>query len=808
MHDPDPSRKKSLTEELTWREQEVLALLAKRLTNREIGERLHLAESTVKSHVGSIISKLGVKNRWQAAKRAKELGLLETGKQAAPKPTHTLPAEPTPFIGRNEEVAEISRLLNQTRLLTLTGAGGVGKTRLALRTASDLRDNFEHGAFFVSLAPISTSKHMIQTIAEAIRFPLSTGEAPIDQLLSHLKRRQLLLVMDNFEHLLNDINIVTRILQETSKVKIIATSREKLKLQGETALHITGMDFPDQDSPFNPQEYDAIELFLHSIRRVRPKYEPEADDLKHLMDICRLVDGMPLAIELAAGWMNVLTPEELASEIKRSLDILTSELRDIPERHRSMRAVFDQSWTLLEQPERSAFMRLSAFRGGFTREAAQAVAGASLQLLSSLDNKSFLRHDPTSGRFDIHELLREYAHEQLGKIPEDKASTSEAHAAYFANFMEACWDHLRDRRQKTALNEINADLENIRTAWRYCINQGNTEQIQKFLNSFWLVHWFLGWNHAGEKLFGEAVQALSQPRGNEGDQTARALALAHQSFFKTWLGFAEQGYSLAKESVATLERLDRPFELALAMGSLNLAADFLTRYEEGEEAARKMLDIAATGLNDKWLLAFSLYKVSVANPPKRDYREMKRIAQDSMDLYDETGETMASMLTLMTLGHAALALGEHTQAREFYLRCLKTSEAVGYRWGIANACKYLGQMALSLNEPAEAETYLIRSLKLADQTGLGRDQVNLLCDLARVRIAENRLERAVELLAVVLQNPASHLHHLGGGSVRDRVQELLDTLKNELSAKDYETAWVRGNTQLFDQVISDLIGNH
>lgn len=806
MHDRDPSPDKVLVENLTWREREVLTLLARRLTNREIGDRLHLTENTVKSHVGNIIGKLGVKNRRQAVEHAKELDLLDLDRKTASKFTHALPAEPTPFIGRTEELAEIRRLLDETRLLTLIGAGGIGKTRLALRAASDLHDHFENGVFFVSLAPISSGKHIVQTIAEAIGFPLSTEVAPIDQLLSHLRRRQLLLVMDNFEHLLGDVNIVAKILQAAPHVKILATSREKLELHGETALTITGMSFLDQKTPTDPLEHDATDLFLHSIRRVHPRFDPNADDMIHFAHICRLVEGLPLAIELAAGWMNVLSPEELASEIQQSLDILTSEIRDMPERHRSMRAVFDHSWSFLDQTERETFMRLSAFRGGFTREAGQAVTEASLQSLAGLVNKSFLRHDPTSGRFEIHELLRQYAQEQLEKTPEDSVFALDTHAAYFANFMEQRWGHLRDHRQKTALTEIDADLENIRTAWRYCVNQANAAQMRKFVNSFWLVYWFQGWNHGGEELFREAVEALSLEHADEESESVRALTLAHHGFFKTWLGFADQGYNLAKESVDILERLGHPFELALALGSLNLAADFLTRYEEGEKAARKMLGIA-TDQDDKWLLAFSLYKVSVANPPKRDYAEMRRVAQASMNLFEELGEAMISILTLVTLGHAAFALGEHVQAREIYLQCLKTSEEVGYRWGTANACKYLSQMALSLNETAEAETYLLRSLKIADETGMGRDQVNLLFDLARVWMAENRLEGAVELLAVVVQHPASHLHRLGGGRVRDRVPELLETLKAELSTEAYTAAWERGNAREFDQVIVDLLAN-
>ena len=803
MHDHDPSPDKVLVENLTWREQEVLTLLVNRLTNREIGDRLHLAETTVKSHVGSIIGKLGVKNRRQAVERAKELDLLGPDRKTASKSTHTLPAELTPFIGRVEELVEIHRLLTETRLLTLTGAGGIGKTRLALRAANDLRDEFENGVFFVSLAPISSGKHLVQTIAEAIGFPLSTEVAPIDQLLSYLRRRQLLLVMDNFEHLLGDVDIVAKILQAAPNVKVIATSREKLKLHGETVLTITGMGISDQNPPNDPREHDAIELFLHSIRRVHPRFDPKADDLRHLAHICRIVEGMPLAIELAAGWMNVLSPKELANEIQRGPDILTSEMRDVPERHHSMRAVFDQSWSLLDQAEREVFMRLSVFRGGFTREAGQAVTGASLQVLAELVNKSFLSHDPASGRFEIHELLRQYAQEQLEKTPENSISAIEAHADFFAKFMQQCWRHLRDHRQKAALTEIEADLENIRTAWRYRVEQVNASQMQMFLNSFWLVYWFRGWNHGGDELFREAVNALSVEHVDEETESVKALALAHQGFFKSWLGSADQGYELAKKSVAILEGLDRPFELALALGSLNLAADFLTRYEEAEAAARKMLGIASQQ-DDKWLLAFTLYKVSVANPPKQDYAEMRRVAQAGTNLFEELGEAVVLISPLVTLGHAVFALGEHAQAREIYLRCLKTSEEVGYRWGTANACKYLGQMALSLNETTEAETYLLRSLKIADEIGMERDQVNLLCDLARVRMAENHLEGAVELLAVVLQHPASHLHRLGGGSVRDRAQELLDTLKAGLSTETYDAAWERGNALEFDQVVVDL----
>ena len=239
-------------DDLTWREQDVLILLAERLTNREIAERLHLAESTVKDYVGKILSKLYVKNRREAVERAKALGLLDSDRKTGARPPTNLPAEPTPFVGRRDELAEIKRHLAETRLLTLTGPGGIGKTRLALKAAEEIGDDFEDGCFFVPLAPIRSVEHIIQTIAEAVKFPLATHEDPQHQLLRYLQKKQLLLVMDNFEHLLDGAGIVSEILQAAPAVKILATSREKLNLQSETNLIIGGMGIPARQGQKTP----------------------------------------------------------------------------------------------------------------------------------------------------------------------------------------------------------------------------------------------------------------------------------------------------------------------------------------------------------------------------------------------------------------------------------------------------------------------------------------------------------------------------------------------------------------------------
>jgi DNA-binding CsgD family transcriptional regulator len=226
MNNRDLSADVVYADDLTWREQEILILLAERLTNREIAERLHLAESTVKDYVGKILSKLYVKNRRQAVERAKSLGLLDGGSKMVGSPMANLPAEPTPFVGLRDELAEIKQHLVDTRLLTLTGPGGIGKTRLALKAAGEAAGDYEDGVFFVPLAPIRSVEPLIQTIAEGLKFPLATQEDPKHQLLRYLQNRQLLLVMDNFEHLLDGVGIVSEILQAAPGVKILATSRE------------------------------------------------------------------------------------------------------------------------------------------------------------------------------------------------------------------------------------------------------------------------------------------------------------------------------------------------------------------------------------------------------------------------------------------------------------------------------------------------------------------------------------------------------------------------------------------------------
>jgi predicted ATPase/DNA-binding CsgD family transcriptional regulator len=792
-------------DDLTWREQEVLILLADRQTNREIADQLHLAESTVKDYVGKILSKLYVKNRRQAVERAKTLGLLDRERETVTKPPTNLPAEATPFVGRKDELVEIQQHLGETRLLTLTGPGGIGKTRLALKAAEGAAGNFADGIFFVSLAPISSVDHLIQTTAEAIKFPLATHENPQHQLLRFLKKKQLLLVMDNFEHLLDGVGIVSEILQAAPAVKILATSREKLNLQSETNLIVWGMGFSRPERLEDTGRNDAITLFVQSARKVCPGFDPSLDELERIAYICQIVQGMPLAIELAAAWLQILTMDDITEELEKGFDILATEVRDAPERHRSIRAVFDHSWSLLHQTEREIFMHLSVFRGGLTREAAQQVSRASLQQLMDLVNKSFLSHDPDTGRLEVHELLRQYAKEQLQETPDVNFSALEEHAAYYAEFMEERWQQLKGKRQLLALAEIEADIENVRAAWRYYLYQNNTPQLWKFIKGLWHIYWIRWWNHAGMTLFTEAVRILQE--GEDEDSVALcALAMAFQGYFMAWLGLSDQGYELAENGVDILQQRNHSEALVFAYDSLAVNAYFLNRFTEEIEAINKMVIIAAE-IGDKWLLAFTLFAASMAALIKEDYVEAKRHAESQLDLNEEIGDVIGSTMPLIVLGHVALANGKYEEARAYYLRCLKISEEVRFHYAIQTSSKYLGKVALSMGEIIEAEEYLVQSLIISKEIGFVRDIINLICEFARLWVAQDNSERAAELLAFVLQHPASYESRLLEGRIRDSAQDLLAEIEEELLREVFTNAVERGQGLDLDGIIADLVGS-
>ena len=330
----------------------------------------------------------------------------------------------------------------------------------------------------------------------------------MQQVLDFFREKRLLLVMDNFEHLLDGAGLVSAILQAAPGVQVLVTSRETLNLHAETVRNLDGLPFPGnvEDAP----DYDAARLFVLGAQRAYGDFELQPDDLPALARICALVEGMPLAILLAAAWVEVLSVHEIAEEIAHSFDFLTAEMRDAPRRQWSIRAVFEPTWQRLSEAERGVFKRLSVFRGGCTRQAAQAVTGASLPVLQVLLNKAILSRTPR-GRYEIHELLRQYAEDQL-TAAEETTAARDAHCAYYAEFMHARIEDMKGGdRQITALDEIEADFENVRAAWEWAVERCRVDDLKHMVR---VVSWFLNYRcryAEGLTLFQSVLKSGGRP---------------------------------------------------------------------------------------------------------------------------------------------------------------------------------------------------------------------------------------------------------------------------------------------------------
>jgi len=382
--------------------------------------------------------------------------------------TALLPIPTTSFVGRSNELARIAALFADPncRLLTLLGPGGIGKTRLALQFAADQR-SFTDGVYFVHLTPVSSLDLVPSAIASALQITLFDSIDLRPQLAEYLREKYLLLVMDNFEHLLEGVDLLIDLLQAAPQVKFLVTSRERLNLQEEWVLALDGLSFPENTALLPLESYSAVQLFAQRARQMQTNFLLD-ENAEAVRKICQQVEGMPLGLELAATWLRAMNPQQITAHMESNLGFLTTPLRNVAERHRSLYRVFEQSWKLLLTDEQNVLMRLSVFRGGFDLEAAQQVAGASLAILAGLADKSLIRVN-REGRYDLHELLRQFAEGQLEAAGATEATRS-SHSAYYLRFMERHDDDLKGRRQQAGLHEIRSDLENIQAGWQWAID--------------------------------------------------------------------------------------------------------------------------------------------------------------------------------------------------------------------------------------------------------------------------------------------------------------------------------------------------
>jgi predicted ATPase len=729
---------------------------------------------------------------------------------------HNLPAQPTPFVGREAELTELARLLGDSdvRLLTILGAGGMGKTRLALEAAAAELNNFEDGVCFVALAPLKSPEAIVASVAEALGFRFYEGGEPRQQLLDYLRQKAKLILMDNYEHLLDGVGLVSDVLRSAAQVKILSTSRVRLKVQGENLFQLGGMDYPDWETPEDALQYSAVKLFLQSARRVRPGFELAVGDLKYVARICRLVQGMPLGILLAAGWLEMLNPGEIADEIEASLDFLETDLRDVPERQRSMRAIFEHSWNLLTEREREVFRGLSVFRGGFSRVAAQEVTGASLRELRALVDKSLLGRE-SGGRYGIHELLRQYAEEKLDQVPGAGQAVRDSHCTYYTAMLQGFMADLKSSRQMATLAKIDGEIDNVRASWRWAVERGRVEQLDQALEPMaFYYEQRCFWSEA-EVALRHAANELACPEWETNaspDEKLRhrvrvwAKLLAWQGVCAFWLRHNESASQVLQRSLEILEGLestsmDTRQERAFALGTLGYHVGWnLGDREEGRRLLKQSLTLY-TAVGGRWEMGYVLANLGFLSENSGAYGEARRYCEESVALRKAVGDCggtawslgMLSIVTLQegqiekagSLIQEGLALLERQGGREqfmpalwflgwaskwagkFFEACsvgeetLAFNEERRFRAYSVSARALLSQARVHLGQYRQARTQAQMGLEVAREIGFGLGAGLVLLALGRVALAEESYLEAQRLLE---ESAAAHREH---GAVHD-----------------------------------------
>jgi predicted ATPase len=702
-----------------------------------------------------------------------------------------IPVIPTPFIGRSSELAEIARLLSDPacRMLTITGFGGAGKTRLALQVASELSAAYTHGVSFVPLAPLSSPDLIVPALASSLNFTYYGQQDNKQPLLNYLAGKDMLLVMDNFEHLLGGARLLSEILETAPRVKILVTSRERLNLSMEWVMTLQGMLFPEQEMVSELEKFSAVQLFITSARRARVDFTLTSEDYPVLARICRLVEGLPLGIELAASWVRTLSLIEIASEIENNLDFLSTPLQDVPERHQSMRAVFERSWLLLEENEKRVFRKLSVFRGGFSRQAAQAVVGATIQVLTSLVDRSLVYSIP-GGRYELHELVRQYTLEKLQQDLEEEEQTRWDHCTYYLDFLTSRHQDLRGKRQKGAFAEITRDLDNIRTAWAWGVMNGQLDLISRSARELMVFYDYASRPQEGEELLRYAVEGFKvDPQIITGTDREASLQYSYLLNNYTYLCIRSNRMHSFKEIMEIASTIFQRWEdryglalLAMTEGTMALREEF----PEMESKLRESVVILknAGDLHNTTICLLILCDILRGLGKVQEARERYL---ESLAICRSTGNRSGESTVLHDLGNLAEYVVDFAEAKGYYSQAIPIAREMGNIWSTAINLDSLGYVCRLLGEFENAETYHRESLELSRETGdqLGiagsLDNLGLVAyDLGDYLIAAQLIQEGLQIrrqvgrqwdIAVSLENLAGI--YLTQGKVDD-AQQLLD----------------------------------
>jgi predicted ATPase/DNA-binding CsgD family transcriptional regulator len=762
-------------ESLSKRETEILCLLARGLSDREIAERLVMTIGTVKWYNRQIYRALGVGSRSQAAIRARELNLLHeepSGTAASFAALHAvgmshLPTGNTRFIGREHETETIKRLLESARLLTLVGPPGTGKTRLALHAARAVADTFRDGAHFVSLGPMSDPTLVVNSIASIIGVKEMPGQPLIETLKQTLRDSLLLLILDNFEHLLSAALQVSELLAATRHLKVLATSREPLYLYGEQVYTVVPLNLPNLEhvDPQSLERCESTALFLQRARAVRSDIELTSESAAVIAQICLQLEGLPLAIELAAARMKLLTPHMILARLSSRLSTLTGGAQDLPDRQRTLHSTIEWSYNLLDDGEKTMFARLAIFRGGCLLETAEAVCGAekpidAFSIVESLVNKSLLQQTETPNgdtRLVMLETLHEYAWQRLVES-DDWDMMHRRHAEYFTELAQRAEPELRQSGLAHWMACLESEENNLQAALEWTLKGGDIEaglRLVASLRDFWVMSGRFSqgqyWSQSALKKSGDAPPLL---RARATMAAGALLYISPQRALQ--LHLLEEAVELARTADDGLTLAWARMFLAMASfrqdttsaGVLSLATDALSRFR---------------ALNHKPGMVQALNLIGEFRRANGEDDFAQAATEEGLALASETGEVRREAMLLYNLGHIAMHRADLDRAEHFFREGLIKSLEAGYdKRLIITGIVLLGDAIGANGEPERAVRLFGAADALFKPSGVGlppgeqREHENILASVRGQLGAEEFQECWNQGRALSLEQATAH----------------------------------------------------
>ncbi|MBX3011505.1 MAG: tetratricopeptide repeat protein [Caldilineaceae bacterium] len=662
---------------------------------------------------------------------------------------HNLPRQLTPLIGRQEEIAAIrAKLLDPYYpLVTLSGEGGIGKTRLAIAVAETLHNQFNDGVWFISLADMTPSANLSEQLAvaigKALRCTFAGPDTLVNQLLTQLRPKQLLLIFDNFEHVLAGADLVLTLLQTVHGAKVLATSRHRLGFLAEYVVPLSGLPMPDATMIEQLRKglvrwedvlaYPSVALFIERANRFYTPLDLTLDDRIAVLQIIQLVVGLPLGLELAAAQLRQLSCTQVAARLRHNCAVLATTLPDLPPRQRSMQATITYSWQLLTSQEAAVLAQCAVFNGGFTAPAAQAVADAKPEILISLQDHSLLSQT-LEGRFELHEFVRQYALEQLETDREKANAVRDRHCAYFAIFL--AWLEQSQNRDQAAQLTIRADLKNVRTAWLWSVAQGKVFEMNRSLKSLARFYYLAGFLSEATSMLHPAIASVraliakqEQPRADQ--QRLLARLLLETAFFDAILEQRATAEAAIAEAIGLAQALADPSLEAL--GHVRLGDLAWSRADYPQHRAAYTHSLALTRQHALLSLeAHCLSNLGMSYDEDGRYADAIAHYEAALAIARALGNRQQESIVYYNLSVSHKMLGSFGQTVYYYQQALQLAQALSDQEGIGFAYFNQGSTLSMLGELTQAEATLEQALTLFRQMKVARLEAKTLLEFGRL----------------------------------------------------------------------------